>query len=137
MEKLLIDTGAFLGRQVVEDQHHEASLCGWREIESSSMRVHSTEHIFDETVGLLSRRNSYAFAAEWGMDHLQSRELDWLQATPEDLKIAIAFMRKYADQKVSFTDCVSFALMRREGIRHAFSFDHHFLDAQFRLWPGY
>jgi predicted nucleic acid-binding protein len=36
---------------------------------------------------------------------------------------------------VSFTDCLAFALMRRDGIRKAFSFDRHFVAAGFELWP--
>ena len=35
-------------------------------------------------------------------------------------------MPKYADQRVTFTDCVSFAIMRRRRIRTAFTFDRHF-----------
>lgn len=48
---------------------------------------------------------------------------------------AVPLLEKYADQKVSFTDCVSFVLMRRQGIERAFSFDKHFPAAGFRLWP--
>ena len=42
-------------------------------------------------------------------------------------------MRKYADQQISFTDCVSFAMMRRLGIGAAFAFDRHFRDAGFQM----
>jgi predicted nucleic acid-binding protein len=45
-------------------------------------------------------------------------------------------MRKYSDQAISFTDCVSFVLMRREGIKRAFSFDKHFRYAGFTLFGG-
>ena len=41
-------------------------------------------------------------------------------------------LKKYADQAVSFTDCLSFALMRRDGIRECFAFDRHFQAAGFR-----
>ena len=40
-------------------------------------------------------------------------------------------MRKYADQDVSYTDCVSFAIMHRLRIRTAFTFDRHFRLAGF------
>jgi len=35
----------------------------------------------------------------------------------------------------SFTDCTSFAVMRKYGINHAFTFDKHFQDAYFQPIP--
>ena len=43
-------------------------------------------------------------------------------------KEAVELFRKYADQKVSFTDCLSFVSMKRLSIRTAFTFDRHFAD---------
>jgi len=136
MEKLLIDTGAFYGREMEGDQYYSVAVQAWAQIESNPVHLYSTEHILDETINLLARKSSYAFAAEWGLNCLRSEEFEWLRTASEDLKAAAELMLKYADQDVSFTDCVSFALMRREGIRHAFSFDRHFLAAKFHLWPG-
>ena len=45
---------------------------------------------------------------------------------------AIGIFRKYANQNVSFTDCISFVLMRRQGIKRAFTFGRHFAHAGFR-----
>jgi predicted nucleic acid-binding protein len=41
----------------------------------------------------------------------------------------------FGDQAVSFTDALSFAVMRRMRIERAFSFDRHFALAGFELWP--
>jgi predicted nucleic acid-binding protein len=46
---------------------------------------------------------------------------------------AIEFFRKFADQKVSFTDCLSFAIMNRVGLKEVFTFDRHFGLAGFNL----
>lgn len=48
---------------------------------------------------------------------------------------ALAWFQKYADQGMSFTDCVSFVLMEEMDIKTAFSFDRHFLIAGFEVEP--
>jgi predicted nucleic acid-binding protein len=43
-------------------------------------------------------------------------------------------MERYADQQVSYTDCISFRLMRDHRIDTVFTFDRHFELAGFRRW---
>lgn len=62
--------------------------------------------------------------------------IEWLPAECEDLLNAFGLMKKFADQAVSFTDSLSFVLMKRAGLRDVFGFDGHFPAAGFRLWPG-
>ncbi len=57
-------------------------------------------------------------------------------AVAEDWQNALRRLDKYENQRSSFTDCVSFTLMRREGIQQAFGFDGHFTLARFELWPS-
>lgn len=132
MKKLFIDTGAFLAKEVAADQHHTSAVAGWAKAEAAIL--FSSEHILDESATLLSRRTNYAFAAGWGHDVLKS-EIRWLKSEPSDWSSALTLMRKYADQGVSFTDCLSFVLMKRAGLKDVFGFDHHFESAGFRLWP--
>jgi len=42
---------------------------------------------------------------------------------------------KYQDQDFSYSDAVSFAVMKRHEIHLAFSFDHHFMTAGFKIIP--
>jgi predicted nucleic acid-binding protein len=44
---------------------------------------------------------------------------------------AAALFRQHTDKEWSFTDCVSFGLMRELRIREAFTTDHHFKEAGF------
>ncbi len=47
----------------------------------------------------------------------------------------MTFFEGSADQGVSFTDALSFAVMRRLSIGRAFTFDRHLALAGFELWP--
>jgi predicted nucleic acid-binding protein len=136
VSKLFIDTGAFLARELTHDQHYDAAAEAWHALADSNDRLFSSEHVLDEAITLLARRESYAFAAECGTTYLQSKAIEWLRPTADDYGKAVKLMRKYADQSVSFTDCISFVLMRRESITRVFGFDRHFQAAQFKLWPG-
>jgi hypothetical protein len=58
-----------------------------------------------------------------------------LNTSREDWHDALRWLEKFSDQKLSFTDCLSFSLMRREGIPSVFGFDRHFALAGYELWP--
>lgn len=133
--KLLVDSGAFYAQRDPGDQHHAGAKAGFELLATVANDIYSSEHILDETLTLLARRESYAYAAATGEELLSSRVVRWLDATPAEWRSAVRLMRKYADQAVSFTDCLSFALMQREKINHVFGFDRHFEAAGFRLWP--
>ena len=66
---------------------------------------------------------------------MTSSTLEILRPSPEDELAALDLFEKFADQEVSFTDCISFVLMRRRQIKRVFSFDRHFRHAGFTLWP--
>lgn len=112
------------------------ATAGFSTLAQVACEIYSSEHVLDETLTLLARRESYRYAAVAGDELLSSRIVHWLDATPAEWRMALRFMRKYADQSVSFTDCLSFALMKRENIRYVFGFDRHFAAAGFQLWPG-
>jgi predicted nucleic acid-binding protein len=50
-------------------------------------------------------------------------------------RAALEFLRRRADKRFSLTDCVSFVVMDRLGIREALSFDAHFEQAGFVRLP--
>lgn len=131
MKGIFVDTGAFVAKEIIADQHHESAVRGWAG--ARDFRLYSSEHVLDESATLIARRTTYAWAAEWGADVLEAG-IEWLRTEDTDRPQAFALMKKYADQGVSFTDCLSFLLMKRAGIRSVFGFDRHFEAAGFRLW---
>lgn len=57
-------------------------------------------------------------------------------ATQEgDLDKALLLMQKFADQAVSFTDCLSAVLMKRAKSKRVFGFGRHFNSMGFQVWP--
>lgn len=56
-----------------------------------------------------------------------------LECRPADLDEAWPYFRRTDLHKLSAVDATSFVLMKREKIRVAFAFDHHFGSVGFRL----
>jgi predicted nucleic acid-binding protein len=133
---IFIDTGAFMARYIARDQHHSKASRAWKRLEKEKEGLATSSFVLDETLTLLARRTSYAFAALRGEAIFASRVLAILRPDPADEVAALTLFKKLADQEVSFTDCVSFALMRRHRITRAFTFDRHFEAAGFTVWPN-
>ena len=59
---------------------------------------------------------------------------DWVAVDHELVATAIAsWLHKFADQRFTLTDAVSFEVMRRQRVTQAFAFDHHFEVAGYEL----
>lgn len=123
-----VDTGAFLALFHQNDQHYREAGPLWRSLELPAV---TSNHVIAELAKLLAHRAGYRFAVDTIADIYLSETFRILSSTREDEIAALQWMRKYADQGVSFTDCVSFVLMRRYRIRTAFTFDRHFRVAGF------
>jgi predicted nucleic acid-binding protein len=63
-----------------------------------------------------------------------SRLVTTIHAGAEQHVAARRWLAKLADQPVSYTDAVSFAVMEAANCRVAMTFDHHFALAGFRVW---
>ncbi len=94
-------------------------------------RFLTTEYVVDETVTLLLVRHSHAAAVDFlhTIERSEVLRLEWIG--PERFHAAGALFRKHADKTWSFTDCVSFGIMRELQVQDAFTTDHHFQQAGF------
>jgi uncharacterized protein len=131
---IFVDTGPWIARHLRRDQHHAAAVEGWATLKRQRWRLFTTNFVVDEAITLLGRSAGHSFAAERARALYDSSVLTILRPTDVDEKASLTLFEKLADQRVSFTDCVSFALMKRQGLRRAFTFDRHFTGAGFEIW---
>jgi predicted nucleic acid-binding protein len=132
---IFVDTGAFVARYIRQDSQHRRARRAWAELDRSRTGCFTSSFVLDETFTLLGRRSTYAFAADRARALLSSAALTILRPDADDETAAVELFAKFADQQVSFTDCVSFVLMRRHRLERAFTFDRHFADAGFEVLP--
>jgi len=132
---ILVDTGPFLGRWLRGDQHHHEAVAAWEALRRTGGPCATTNFILDEVFTLLGRRAGYGFAAERARSVYGSRTFTILRPGEQEERAALELFEKYSDQKVSFTDCISFAFLRARRMRRVFTFDAHFARAGFQVWP--
>lgn len=133
---IFLDTSAFLAWYNKGDQYHKQAHPVWLALEAEKRPLYTSNFVLDETLTLLGRRTSYLFAAEQGEALYTSNLLTILRPSVADELASLKLFEKYADQKVSFTDCISFTLMRKIGLKRVFTFDKHFLWAGFEVIPA-
>ena len=131
---IFIDSGPFIARYLEQDQYHQQATASWIQLRDSNERSFTSNFVLDETFTLLARRAGHGFAAQRARTIYSSEILTILHPSEGDETEAIELLEKYADQKVSFTDCISFVLMWKHKLNVAFSFDSHFEMAGFTLW---
>ena len=123
---IFIDTGAFFARYVAKDQHSSEAGRLWEKIVRDDVRSYTSNFVLDELFTLLGRTCGYPFAAERARHIYSSEKLAILRPDFDDESEALTLFQKYADQKISFTDCVSSVLIRQLKLKSVFSFDRHF-----------
>ena len=128
---IFIDTGAFISKYLTADRFHAKSVQIWSELEQKKTKIVTSNFILDETFTLLARQANYDFSAKIARIIYQSSVINIVRPTYDTELQALALFDKFSDQKVSFTDCVSFQLMKDHRIKTTFSFDRHFELAGF------
>jgi uncharacterized protein len=132
--RVLIDTGALLALSRPRDQYHErAVLLAERHLTSGGRFIGTTlilAELYSHLLYLRGARDARVALARL----LDDPAHEWLEVPAELVREALGgWLERFGDQSFSLVDAVSFEVMRREKLSHAFAFDHHFETAGFSL----
>jgi predicted nucleic acid-binding protein len=131
--KVLADTSAFLALYLRDDANHARAVEFARQ--HPQARYVLTELILAEVATRLRALAGAERAASVTLSLLESRRYEVLFADTALLRGAIDKMGRFRDKRLSLTDCASFELMERLGLREAFSFDRDFRDCGYPTVP--
>jgi len=135
---LFVDTSAFLALVNEKDNYHAAAMQFLEEIKNGKIRIKkiiTSDYIIDETLTRIRYSVGHTEAIEWGKDILASKVVEKIEVGVELFGHAWELFQTYDDKKLSFTDCSSFALMKKRGIEKVFSFDEDFKRLGFVILP--
>jgi uncharacterized protein len=133
MAKLLADTSALLALSLDDDAHHAAAVGFVRRYPSHRFVV--TELILAEFATRGRVRLDAGRVAVLTRSFLDSRRYDVVLVDGEIFRNALSLLERFADKRLSLTDCASFELMARLHLPAAFTFDRDFRDCGYEMVP--
>lgn len=133
---VLVDTSAFYALQSSGDAGEHALVRAEAErFESDRAMLATTDYVLDETYTLLRSALGHRSAVRFGRE-IRRGGIEIVQVDPDIQEEAWRIFEKYSDKGFSFTDCTSFAVMRRGKINLAFTLDRHFRQFGFEVAPA-
>lgn len=127
---IFVDTGALLALEDSSDDHHHSALqFRDQELRGGSYDLITTSYVVDETLTLIRRHIGIDASIDVCQKLRRSHALRRIVVTREIEEQAMDVFETYDDKAFSFTDCVSFVVMREWGIADVFTFDAHFVQA--------
>lgn len=135
--KVFVDTGAFIALLDKRDGFHEAAKAFYLSVSKRASLV-TTLLVVAETYTWLRYHGDFNLALRFLKAVEKASESGILSVVYPDAAICEkgrAVLEKYRDQKLSYTDAVSFAVIETLQISDVFGFDNHFYAAKCNLHP--
>lgn len=129
---IFLDTSFFKAIFDDKDDFYQQAKEIWNKIKEEETLTVTSNYILDETFTLLKKRSGPQIVIKFRDDLAVSKNISVIRVIHDDeAKAWNWFLKDWSD--LSFTDCVSFAVMERLGIKKAATFDEHFSRAGFRV----
>ena len=127
--RVFVDTSYYLARALPKDQWHKAAVRAVR----PGMTFFTSSLVINESISLLQARGHVSAALAFLDRMRQNAEVQIVYADPAWQAEAWDLFGEWAGSGANAVDCLSFAIMKRMGIRKAFTFDHHFRAPGFEI----
>ena len=132
-EAVFCDSGAWIALALSRDPLHQAAVQQWELLQRSGAKLHTSIPVVIETFTFLDRNANRDVAMLWRESIYRSGMIKMLPCELRALEQSWEYFRRADLHKLSAVDATSFAIMRRTRIRTAYTFDHRFTAAGFRL----
>jgi uncharacterized protein len=134
--ELFVDTSAWYVLAVSSAPEHDTVAALLRQRIERGVGIITTNLIVAETHALLMRRTNRRTALEFVREVRRTPNIVVTSSAENEESAVTDWLEKFDDQRFSFTDAVSFAVMSDRGIREALALDHHFSAAGFVVVPN-
>jgi len=131
---VLVDSGAWIALLSARDHHHVEAEALFLRAARESVPLLTTTLILAEVHRFVLFRAGIR-AASLALGHIESSALVRIEfATEAHHRAALGWLGRYDDQRFTYTDAVSFAVMRATRCRAVLGFGRDFVIAGFSFW---
>lgn len=129
---IFVDTSAFFFFFDDEAPEYKKVLQIFQNTLLTGGKLVTTDYILDELFTIVRCREKLSVSKiiEF-VNGVNVSDIEVVGISKELFQEALTIMGKYSDQYFSFTDCTSFALMKKLKIKEAITADRHFATAGF------
>jgi uncharacterized protein len=128
MSALLADTSFFVAYLNSRDAHYERAK-GF--MLTRAEPVVTTQWVLAELGNYLAETKNRRLFATLVRELYKERRFEIVSADDHSFQLGLDLFARRPDKQWSFTDCVSFRLMKQRKIHEALTSDHHFEQAGF------
>jgi predicted nucleic acid-binding protein len=132
-EAVFVDSGAWIALALSRDPLHSQAREQWDLLHGAAAKLHTSVPVAIETFTFLDRNANRDVALAWKDSIYKPGTARILPCELSDLQQSWEYFQRADLHKLSAVDATSFAIMKRERIRLAFTFDRHFSVVGFRL----
>ncbi len=130
---VFVDTSFFIALLTMNDRFHERADQSWKSLMETDPALVCTNYILLETCSLIQNRLGLAALSDFQKDVVPILSVVWVDEAAHNAGLSAVMTAKKRD--LSLVDCVSFEVMRRNGIKEILTFDKHFREHGFRCIP--
>lgn len=123
--RAFVDTAAYFALSSPTDRNHPAARLIAQRLQQGRWRLFTTNFTVAETHALLLSRMNRQIAFQV-LERIDASPTTIVRVTEADEQRARTIIRQYQDKNFSLTDAISFVVMERLAISHAFTFDRNF-----------
>ena len=130
---IFVDTSAILAVLDAADERHAAADRAWNELLDKDEPLVMSSYVLVELLALAQSRLGIAAVRTLDAEVLPLIGVVWVDA--EIHRRALSSVLAASHRNLSLVDCTSFEVMRRIGIRTAFTLDSDFSEQGFKVMP--
>ena len=128
-----IDTSAFYALLDANDQNHSNAGSCWINMLQNAEHLVTCNYVVVETSTLIRSRSGLKLMRRFHEEAVPLLSVVWVDEHLHDEGVLTVLAAN--KRNLSVVDCVSFAVMRRLGIKRVFTFDSHFKEQGFECIP--